>query len=382
MLRAENSFSPLLFLASLGAGGIAVAPFAFFQYTLPHGAGLIRFAEIGFGTPAELLVNGGLAGIAAVFAALHFVLTGIFLAGFFRWRRTEEARVLREDPLRNSALLALPLSLAMSLNVFIGPVRFFFPALSGNFQAMIAPGAAAWLAVWVFTVGLSLALLKTSFEKSFDVAKISFGWLLHPFALAMATVTGTGIAAMAKSAALADAAFFLSAISGSMAALLFAVKLVAIFKSHFAAPGLPEKEFLPSFLIVVPIVTLLAISAFRAGHFLEKHHGAEPGNFFLLVTAGAWALEFWWLAFGFLLLKDWLRKDFGREFSVTHWGLVCPAVAFAVLGSFVFKSFAASAAVWWLVFATIWLAVALFFFLLARQVCCLGILSGGKQECR
>jgi hypothetical protein len=37
----NNEFSPLIFLASLGAGGIAVMPFVLMQYTIEHGEGLI-----------------------------------------------------------------------------------------------------------------------------------------------------------------------------------------------------------------------------------------------------------------------------------------------------------------------------------------------------
>jgi len=68
----------------------------------------------------------------------------------------------------------------------------------------------------------------------------------------MVTVTGSGIAAMAKDKGVADTAFFLLLISGTMGLFLLSVKVVAIFKSHFSADGLPDKQFLPSFLIVVP----------------------------------------------------------------------------------------------------------------------------------
>ncbi|GEM_PF-4440729 len=37
----QKKFNPLIFLASLGAGGIAVMPFVLMQYTIEHGEGLI-----------------------------------------------------------------------------------------------------------------------------------------------------------------------------------------------------------------------------------------------------------------------------------------------------------------------------------------------------
>lgn len=48
--KLSRFFSPLIFLASLGAGGIAVMPFAFLQYTFSHGPGLVKIADIGHGT--------------------------------------------------------------------------------------------------------------------------------------------------------------------------------------------------------------------------------------------------------------------------------------------------------------------------------------------
>ena len=44
-----KKFSPLLFLASLGAGGISIIPFAFFNYAFDHPKGLIKYADITHG---------------------------------------------------------------------------------------------------------------------------------------------------------------------------------------------------------------------------------------------------------------------------------------------------------------------------------------------
>ncbi|MBK8807046.1 MAG: hypothetical protein IPO21_10515 [Bacteroidales bacterium] len=42
----KKSFNPLIFLASLGAGGISVAPFTYFQYIVHKGEGLITNAQL------------------------------------------------------------------------------------------------------------------------------------------------------------------------------------------------------------------------------------------------------------------------------------------------------------------------------------------------
>lgn len=361
----SKNFSPLAWLAPLGAGGIAVISFAFFNYSIPHPAGLINFSQSGGGVLVRILEANAL-----IFIALHFALTFIFVPPLVRFIRDKNYQNFRDDPLRNSALLVPFISAAMSMNVLIGPVRYFLPIFYENFQNMIFPGFIAWTILFILTMFFEIKLLAISFRKSFDISKISFGWLLHPFALAMITVTGTGIAAMASSTAIANSAAFLALISGTMGVFLLLVKMISIFKSHFSAGGLPAKEFLPSFLIVVPNVTLFAISAFRLGHFLEKFHGAELGNYFAVVMTTSFAFEIWYLVFGIFLLRDYFHHHFFREYHVSQWGLVCPLVAFAVLGSFVFKVFAPILFLKIVILATTALVVGLFFSLLKKMFCC------------
>jgi len=374
----SNKFNPLIFLMSLGAGGIAVIPFAFFQYTYPHGAGLIQFSQIDFGTLSPLLaaVFWGLIAVMVVFALLHIVLSIVLFRKLFGWSR-EEYKTLAADPLKNSALMAPFISIVMTMNVFIGPVRFFIPAFAENLQLFMAPALGFWAILWVLLLGTVIKLLKTSFEKSFDVNKISFGWLLYPFALGMLTVTGAGIAAMAKNPEIAGTAAFMSLVSGTMGAFLLLVKMIAIFKSHFASGGLPEKQFLPSFLIVVPNITLYAISIFRLAHYFEHNFGAHLEDLVAILMTSAFAFETWYMLFGLALLSEYFKNHFfQKEFYVSQWGLVCPVVAYAVLGSFVYAVFIPSAVLYGAILATTAVAVLLFAVLFAKQLKCSGVIKG------
>ncbi|MFH1394271.1 MAG: hypothetical protein ABII71_04535 [Candidatus Micrarchaeota archaeon] len=371
----SKKFNPLIFLMPLGAGGIAIIPFAFFQYTYEHGPGLVQLSQIDHG--ALSLVNEALfmslEGIMLLFAAIHIILTLVLIKDLLGWKR-EDYKALLNDPLRNATIVAPFISIIMTMNVFIGPVRFFIPLFAENLQALMAPALLAWGLIWLLLIKTDIRLLKIAFEKSFDVSKVSFGWLLHPFALGMLTVTGTGIAAMAKDPAIAHTAAFMSLVSGTMGLFLLAVKLIAIFKSHFASKGMPAKQFLPSFLIVVPNITLYAISAFRLGHYVENQFGEHLGIYFMAVMTVAFAFESWYLLFGMSLLKDYFRNYFFRkEFYVTQWGLVCPVVAFAVLGSFVFSVFVPSPIIYAAILTALVVAIVLFFILLGRQLQCNGI---------
>ncbi len=380
----KKSFSPLIFLASLGAGGIAIIPFAFLNYTFDHESGLIQMSHIGHGslTLWQEIFFRSLEGVMLVFIAAHFILSVIFAVQLIKWIAAKGHIALLGDPLKNAAILAPFISITMTMNVGIGPIRYFIPAMAENLQSFMLPALVFWSVIWIALIYTEIKLLQTSFEKSFDVSKIHFGWLLHPFALGMVTVTGMGIAAMASDATIAHIAVFMSLISGSMGIFLLAVKMVALFKSHFAAPSLPEeRQFFPSFLIVIPNITLYAISMFRFGHYLEHQHAAEMGSYFLIVMTTAFAFETWYLLFGLSLLKDYFKKHFHKEYYVSQWGLVCPVVAYAVLGNFVHKVFIANQALYWLIVAIMVVAVVLFFALLRKQCRCTGILSQKQLEC-
>lgn len=306
-----------------------------------------------------------------VFTLIHFVLTFHNAKGLLQWIKTDDYQTFISDPLKNSAIMAPFISYTMTMNVFIGPIRFYTPLMAENLQNLMLPALVMMAGLWFFMMRTEIRLLKLSFVKSFDVSKIHFGWLLHPFALAMGTVTLTGIAAMSQNANIAHVAASLAAISGSMASFLLVVKLISIFKSHFAADGLPEKQFLPSMLIVVPVITLLAISGFRFGHYFHRHLGFHMEFFEFAVIGLSFAFETWYLWFGLTLLKDYFRKHFfKKEFYMSQWGLICPFVAYAVLSSFVYKLFIPNVVVYSLVLLSALTAISLFGLLLARYIRC------------
>ncbi len=378
-IKKIKNFSPLSFLASLGAGGIAIIPFAFLQYTFPHGPELVKIADLKHGTLSagmEFFFRS-LEGVMVIFSIIHLILTIVFIKKFLRWRKTESYKEMFESPLSNAALVTPLLSIAMTMNVFIGPIRFFIPSFADNLQGFMFPALVFWIVLWTVLMATEIKLLKISFVKGFDISKITFGWLLHPFALGMVTVVGTGIAAMSRNPSIANLAAFMALISGSMGIFLLLVKLFVIFKSQFGSDGLPEKQFLPSFLIVVPVMTLYSISAFRIGHYLEHAFDFHLSVYFFFVIVLPFAFQIWYLLFGVSLLKDYFKKHFfKKEYHVTQWGLVCPVVAFGVLGSFVHKIFLPSPILYGVIILSVVTAVILFLFLLRRMIGCIN----GKNE--
>ncbi len=337
-----KKFNPLTFLASLGAGGIAIAPFVYFQYIMPHGKGLTTYSEMmgnatsSFGEMGVMLMSS----VMVIFALIHFALTAKLVGDLIKWHKTDDYKSYVKDPQRNTSIMASFTSFAMTFNVLIGAVRFFVPAMQNNFQALMLPALIVWSILWLWLMSTEIRILKTAFEKDFNITEISFGWLMQPFALGMISVSGMGIAAMAHDSTIAHTASFLSLISATMGVFLFLVKLISVFQSHFVTKGMPERQFLPSFLIVVPIVTLYAISFFRFGHYLEHQFDLSLGAFYVLIVALPFAFQTWYLGFGLTMLKDYFKKDFfKKEYYVSLWAFICPFVGYAVLGAFVYKFF-------------------------------------------
>lgn len=359
-----------MLLSSLGAGGIAVSGFAFLNYTVEHGKGLITYGQLhAKDLPTSLaLFHSFFESYMAIFAIIHFVLLAFLVKKYLDWKKTTDFQNTSNNPITSSSLLIIYIVLFMSLNVVIGVVRYFIPLLSENFQAIMPYGFAAWLAIWIAMMWQEIKLLSASVSKKYDFSKINFGWMLHPFSLGMATVTGTGIAALATNQGLANAAAFISMISLTMAVFLLVIKSTTLFRNYFSGEGLPEKQYLPSMLNMVPILTVLGISLFRYGHYFERNFNAHLGPFFAIVTMLTLAFQTWYLAFGFYLLRDYFFKDVKKEFHPSQWSLICPLVAYAVMGSFTYFTFFKSPIFIWIITTITVIFIGLYLYLLVRQM--------------
>ncbi len=345
-----DRFNMLWFVMALGLGGTSVAGFAVLNYTFPRPEGMKGLVSAHtLGPHAESLGGSALALFQymqvhiATFGLLHIGALAFVFGLFVAWRRKhpERYRELRQDTTRNAVTIAPALALGMTFNVLLTGGAFYSPWVSTNLQQIMGLGLAVWFALFLYTMFLALRIQKTYLEKGFDVLKMHFGWLLIPFALAMTAVSGSGIAALAKDPLIAKAAFMLSLIPFTMAAFLGLVKLVSVFRSQYRL-GRPERiEFLPSFFVIIPIVTLLAITLFRYGHFFDHQFGGHlPEGYYVLVTAGGWAFQLWYLALGVLLLGAYFKNNLFsmKYFDESQWSLICPMVALSVLGTFVYKT--------------------------------------------
>ncbi|AKH32823.1 hypothetical protein XF24_00490 [candidate division SR1 bacterium Aalborg_AAW-1] len=368
------SFSPLVFLMALGAGGIAVIPFALMNYSVDHPKGLIALKHI-----LPLLDSSMgwfyyiLMAIMIVFGVTHIVLMIQFFIQYIRWIKTPQAQEYKNDPLRNAGLTAPILATAMTFNLFIGVIRFFIPVLSENLQSLMLPALIAWGILWIITMKYTLVLVKKAFSTSFDMEKITFSRLLIPFTIGMVTVVGTGIAALAKDTMIAHTAAFFSLTSLMYGIFLFITKIITLFQKHFSDKnGLPNKHAMPGVLSVIPAMTLFGISTFRLLHYYGNQTGQHVESLTFFVIMGAFAFQTRYMLFGFTILKDYLTAEFWKkEFYLTMWGLICPLVAYAVMGSFAYNIFFKNPILYAIVILSTVLAIVMFIIISKKMTGCI-----------
>ena len=338
--RPADSYSPLYFLASLGAGGLAVTFFMYLMFWVPHpGQPVPVFEDImaaftSGGLPLKAAILVALTGIAG-FAFLNIKMLVWNLRQLSAFSKTEKF-----DKLVNSnaetTLLAMPLALAMTVNALFILGLVFVPGLWGIVEymfpfAMVAFAAIAYQAFRRIGDFLGRVLSEGGV---FDVtANNSFAQLLPAFALSMTAVGMAAPAAMSTVPLTVGISLVLSIMLGTIAALYALVAAIVAFNSmlhHGTA-----KEAAPTLMVVVPILTILGIMTMRQNHGLHTTfdvHSAGVDNLLLLTTIVAVQMVFG--ALGLLVLRRQKYADAflrGEGNSPGSYALVCPGVAMSVI---------------------------------------------------
>ncbi len=338
--RPADRYSPLYFLASLGAGGLTVTFFMFLMFWVPHPGqtvpvfeDILRAVRSG-SLPLQAAVAAALAGIA-VFGVLNLKYLAWNLAAYGAFRRTEAYATLRASN-GETAILALPLALAMSVNVGFILGLVFVPGLWGVVEylfplAMVAFGLIGGLALAQIASFLGRVLSEGGL---FDVtAHNSFAQLLPAFALAMVAVGFSAPAAMSGTALTVGASLILSTFFGTAALVYMVVAAITAFNSmlHYGT----AKEAAPTLMVVVPILTVLGIMALRQNHGLhttfETHVTAADT---LMLLSRLLTVQVLFAGLGLLVLR---RQGYFANFvtgdrtSPGAYALVCPGVALNVM---------------------------------------------------
>ena len=337
-----DRYHPSSFLASLGAGGLAVSFYMYFMFWLPHpGSPMATLDHIG-----PLLTGGaawqrGLIGLVLVailsLAALHLFLRARNLGAWRRWRNTPRASELRSGA-SATAELAVPLTLAMTINVMFIVGALLVPGLWSVIEWLF-PGALLgfWaIGLWVLRTQSRQLSLRLR-EGGIDASMMNhLAHLLPAFAMAMVAV---GLAASAAMSHILAVQVF-----AAVSALFFMVAALFIIALHLPLAwqamqqrGL-DASASASLWILIPILTLLGIAWIRITHGLSSGLGGHPAaDSRLLFVAGVLVLQVVVGLLGWRVMND--NGYFAAVRSAASpppaaFALICPGVAFSVFGAF------------------------------------------------
>lgn len=341
--RPADRYTPLYFLASLGAGGLAVTFFLYLMFWVSHpGQPVpvfedIRAAFAAGGALARAMIAVAWTGIV-VMAVLNLRLLVWNIAQYRRLKGTAAWRDLTSSNAETQRL-ALPLALAMSVNVGFVLGMVFVPGLWSVVEYLFPAALVAFGLIGV----LAFRQLGEFFGRVltdggiFDVtANNSFAQLLPAFALSMVAVGFAAPAAMSHVPLTVGISLIGSTFFGVAAILYAVVAAITGFNSmlHYGT----NRESGPTLMVVIPIMTVLGITFLRQEHGMAHTFGAEGAAVETLVfLSRLLAVQVVFLLLGLVVLNRqgyWRSFVFGPGNSAGAYALVCPGVALAVMIQF------------------------------------------------
>lgn len=335
----QTTYSPLYFLATLGAGGLMVTFFMYLMFWVPHpGKPVPIFEDI-----LAAFQTGPLAMQAAIIVAVTGIagLTILLLRSliwnlrrYAQFRKTDAYTALRASN-AETQLMAIPLALAMVVNggFIVGLV--FVPGLWGVVEYLFPLAMIAFLVIGAY----GLAIMRDFFGRvlikgGFDCAKNnSFAQVLPAFAFSMVGVGLAAPAAMSGLPVVAGLSFILSSFF-IVTAILLAVANVILGLRAMMEQG-ATAETAPTLLVLVPVITVITIAWMRQNHGLHMHfdvHGGAGETLSMLTTLLMIQLAV--VALGVTVLRRFgymATYVTGAAKSAGSYALVCPGVALSVM---------------------------------------------------
>lgn len=339
-------YSPLYFLSSVGAGGLAISFFMYLMWMTPHkGSSIANFATLtaafnGGSVAMQAMIIAAVLGVI-VFSVLHFRLLFWNFSEYGKWKKTKVFEGFKNSN-AESQLMTIPLALAMSVNVLFIAGALFVPGLWGIREILFPFSLLAFTAIGVLGFRIYLDFIsRVLTEGGYECAKNnSLGQMLSVFAFAMIGVGFSAPAAMSHTKAIAAIGIAGSALFIGAAIVMGTIKLILGFRSMMEHKAAGETT--PTLWIIIPFLTVVGIAIYRIK--MSLFH-----NFDTPVTAGGiyvflislFAIQILFGLIGWSVMKRvgyFERWITGPEKSPGSYALVCPGVALFVFGNFVINA--------------------------------------------
>ncbi|WP_121626543.1 TsoY family (seleno)protein [Poseidonibacter antarcticus] len=345
MAKVNNlgeKYSPMYFLASLGAGGLSVSFFLYLNFLIPHKG--VEMVSIDYILPfiqkgdyiSVLVVGAMLATFFFIYK--HFELLIWNIKEYRKFKKSEAFKRLKKTNSEVS-LMAIPLTFGMSMNTSFILAALTIPGIYGIIEyifpfALVCFFIIAFYALKIYLEYFTHMLISGDFKLD---ENNNFSQLIAIFAFAMISVGFSSPGAMSSNSAVSSI--------GIIMALFFAVIAVSLtfIKIIFALRAILEhginKETSVSIWIMLPILTLLSIAFIRLTFGFYHHiiHDEVPTAWLFLITSSTYSLEIIFGLVGYFVMKklNYFRDYInGKEKSSLSFAIICPGVAFFVLGFF------------------------------------------------
>ncbi len=339
----KEQYSPLYFLSSLGAGGLAVSFYIYLFFMVKHPGVPMTTADFIFPLVARMDVFSVIIlldlAVIIFLAFLHFRLLYWNIREYGLYRKTAAFEQLKNSN-NEVSLMAIPLTYAMTINVCFVLGATFVPGLWNVVEYLFPFALAGFLAVGIYAMRLFLQYAtRVIVHKSFDfVVNNNLSQMIAIFAFCMVAVGLAAPGAMSHHKEVSAIGIFLSVFFSSVSISLIIFKITLGFKS-ILEQGV-SKEASVSLWIMIPILTLLGITFVRYtygfAHNFEYSESVSKSWLFLLTSAVV-SLQIMFGLLGFYTMK---KLDYFKEYihgstkSVGSYAIICPGVAFMVFGFF------------------------------------------------
>lgn len=343
LMKKEN-YSPLYFLASLGAWGLSVSFFMYLMFIVPRDKDLYvipTFDSLKIVWDKGDYIYQALIIFASAwilfFAFKHIKLLIWNLKEYFAFRKTKAFEEMKTTN-AEVTLMAVPLTLAMTINVMFILGAVFVPSL-WTIVEFLFPGAIIgfWL-VWTLAIKTFseyfVRLMLQKWNADF-VNNNSLSQMISVFAFSMIAVGFAASAAMSTNDLTVLLWLVTSIFFATLAIFLLILKIILGFKAIFEH-GL-DMTASPTLWIMIPILTLVGITFVRQSHGLHGFGGHTTTSTFIVLTTIIISLQVIFGYLGYKVMKEnKYFEDFiyGKEKSPGTYALICPWVALVVFSFF------------------------------------------------
>jgi len=337
----KEKYTPMYFLASLGAGGLSVSFFMYLMFLIPHP----KTPMTTYDQVMPVLLKGDWLTIVTAFSLVFIIAFAYFHFKLLIWNykqynafKQTEAYTTLKNSNAEVTLMAMPLTYAMTINVCFVLGAVFVPGLWSVVEYLF-PGAllgfavVGYFAIKFFMVYFSRLLTSGDFDFT---QNNNLSQMISIFAFSMVAVGFAAPGAMSHNIVINAIGIFGAIFFAAVAILLVVIKLILGFKNMFEH-GI-SIEASPSLWIMIPILTLLGITFVRISFGLDHHFGQELAKASLFtLTSTVVALQLIFGMLGYSVMKELGYFDNyinGDKKSPVSFALICPGVAFMVFGMF------------------------------------------------